>query len=106
MGLCIYINITKLWKTGFIQWADQQRTPRPLTEAENLHNNRNLRFWRLSTDYGRFLKNEEEEDVEDEGGEANENCHGSKFDEHTPLHRIQELRFNRSIPRNHAEATT
>ena len=97
-----------LWKSGFIQWAIRQKTPQPLTEAENQHNNRNLRFWRLSTDYGRFLKNEEEEDAEDEGGETNMNVHESKFDEHAPLnqvYKIQELRCDRSISRNCAEVT-
>lgn len=58
-------------KWGFIQWADNQkqsRTGRPLNERESLYNNRTLRFWRLSTDYGRFIPDSEEE----EGGDAND----------------------------------
>lgn len=72
-------------KWGFIQWADRQRGPtRPLNEAENLYNNRTLRYWRLSTDYGRFLKHDEkDEEAQSEKDEeddiAYEIVNGSKF---------------------------
>lgn len=57
-------------KWGFIQWAQaaKKRPSKPLDDAETLYNNRTLRFWRLSTDYGRFLKHEDDEgqgDVDD-----------------------------------------
>lgn len=59
-------------KWGFIHWANQQRgRTRPLDEAENLYNNRTLRYWRLSTDYGRFIKHEETGDTASQDGSGN-----------------------------------
>ena len=48
-------------KWGFMQWVQsaRKRPSKPLDDAETLYNNRTLRFWRLSTDYGRFLKHED-----------------------------------------------
>jgi len=66
-------------KWGFIQWAQsvRSRPGRPLDDAETLYNNRTLRFWRLSTDYGRFLK---DEDGVDQGGVDNANDDDTVYD--------------------------
>ena len=68
-------------KWGFIQWAQAARRQpsRPLDDAETLYNNRTLRFWRLSTDYGRFLKHE---DIEAQGNGDDAN-HGDTIYEAT-----------------------
>lgn len=77
-------------KWGFFQWAQQQKgRGKPLDEAENLYNNRTLRFWRLSTDYGRFMKHEDEavrggiEDAEDDDDAVYEVVNGVP-QRHTP----------------------
>lgn len=62
-------SLPEPFKWGFIQWAQsaRKRPSKPLDNAETLYNNRTLRFWRLSTDYGRFLKHEDDEDQNDVG---------------------------------------
>ncbi|KAF8427934.1 hypothetical protein EV426DRAFT_571936 [Tirmania nivea] len=69
-------SLPEPFKWGFIQWARsvKKRPNKPLDDAETLYNNRTLRFWRLSTDYGRFLKHEDDEaqgDVDDASHDDN-----------------------------------